>query len=95
MKKFIIAALICVNLVLVAILVFHAAGQTAWAQGRRGQSNYMVTAGQFSSNEQVLYVVDTNRRMLGTFRLDTTRPEWRWKPLPPRDLARDFPLERR
>jgi hypothetical protein len=90
MKKFIIAALICVNLVLVGVLVFHAA--PAWAQARRGQANYLLVAGQVTAGEQALYVIDTNRRVLGTFRLDTTRPEWRWKPLPPRDLSRDFPL---
>lgn len=95
MKKFIIGALVCLNLALVAILVFHAGGQPAYAQARRGQANYMLTSGQLDRGEQVLYVIDTNRRMMGVFRLDTTRPDWRWKQLPPRDLSRDFPLERR
>ena len=95
MKRFIIGVLVCVNLALVAVLVFHAGSRPAFAQVRRGQASYMMTTGQITANEQVLYVIDANRRMMGVFRLDATRPEWRWRQLPARDLTRDFPLERR
>ena len=95
MKQFIIGMLICINLLLVAAVVFHAGPQNAYAQ-RRGVANYVVVAGQIRSGEQMLYVIDASRRMLGAFRLDTRRAEWRWQPSqPPRDLSRDFPLEAR
>jgi hypothetical protein len=83
MKKFIIGVLVCVNLALVATLVFHAGGQPAWGQVRRGQASYIINAGQADRNGQILYVIDTNRRMMGIFRLDTTH------------LARDFPIQGR
>ncbi len=96
MKKFVIGALICLNLVLVAVLVFHSTSQTAFAQQRNRQTgDYIVSAFQFERNNQGLYVIDTGNSTMGVFVLDTTGAQWRWKPLPPRDLTRDFPSQGR
>ena len=93
MRKLIIVALICVNLVLVAAVAFHARAEKAYAQRARGGANYTMITSRRDSGEDVVYVVDTNRRIMMGWWADISRPnQFRLVALGPRDLERDFPV---
>lgn len=95
MKKFVLGALICVNLALVVAVVFHARPEKAYAQRGRGGSYTMLTARR-NSNEDVVYVIDTSRQLMVGWLLEKARNgDVRLIAIGPRDLAQDFPLARR
>jgi hypothetical protein len=63
-----LAALICLNLILLTALVF--AGTTprvAAAQSGDASDNYLVVAGEIQEHFDALYVLDVRERMLHTF----------------------------
>lgn len=95
MKRFIILALICVNLALVTLLAFHASAAPAYAQRRRGQGSYTMISARRDTNTDVLYIVDNKSNLMFGFWADASRRDITLVRLGPRDLTRDFPTTRR
>ena len=92
MKQFIIVTLICVNLALVAALVFHSTASPAQAQVRGGGADYLMLTARVDENNDAVYVIDLgNRRMLAWFYDKSTD---RLRPLPGRRLEDDFRVGR-
>lgn len=94
MKRFIIGALVCLNLALVAGVVFNARAGKAYAQ-RRGSADYVMITARRSTREEVLFVIDTSRRLMLGFWADTTKKDMRLVTLGPRNIERDFPIRGR
>lgn len=88
MKQFIIVALVCVNLVLVAALVFHATAPKAEAQVRGGGSDYTMLTARMSDDLDVVYVIDLSSRRLAAWAWDRTNN--RLQPVQGRELTQDF-----
>ncbi len=93
MKKFIVLALICVNLALVAVLVFHTGQEPAQAQVRRGPIDYNVITSRISTDWDALWVIDTQQRVLMAFVYDKTKPQRGLVAVMPRDLNKDFVIQ--
>lgn len=69
MKKALIAALVCVNIVLVAMLTnFNLSN--AQAQTERGARNYIMVTGRVEPGLEGVYVLDLKTRKLGAWRFD-------------------------
>jgi len=69
MKKALIAALVCINILLVAVLI-NANAPTAKAQTERGANNYLMVTGRTESGYDAVYVLDLKTRKLLGFRYD-------------------------
>jgi len=72
MKRFIIVTLLCVNLALLAALVFGVGSPRAEAQVAGGGTDYVAMTGSIGTNTDVLWVIDLGRRQLAGFRIDRT-----------------------
>ncbi len=87
MKKALIVALVCINILLVAVLVnFNAT--TAQAQTERGANNYIMVTGRVESGFEAIFVLDLKTRKLGAWRFD--RPTRKLVPYKGRILTTDF-----
>lgn len=75
-KTVIIALLVIVNLTLLAGLLLMPSDRheglagTAYAQAMPGSPKYLMTTGRFRADEQALYVVNLEERMLAVFTFD-------------------------
>jgi hypothetical protein len=84
-----IAALVCLNVVLlVALFVATSRVPAAFAQGTGLSGNYLAVAGEVQDQYDALYILDVRQRTLHAFMWDKTRRrleycDWR-------DLDRDF-----
>ena len=78
-KAVVIAILLVVNLGLLASVVLSVFdGGQAWAGTARAQSmpgspKYVMVIGRFGRNEQSLYVVNLERRLMGVFTFDQSK----------------------
>jgi hypothetical protein len=88
MKKTIIVVLLCLNIALLAGLLFTAATQQANAQVVRGGSDYLTVSGQVPTNVGVTYILDMSTRKLTGLRWDVSSS--RLVPLRGRLLMNDF-----
>lgn len=88
MKGALIVGLICVNLVLVAVLVFGATAPKAQAQVRGGGSDYTMVTGHVGSDWDAVYIVDLKTRRMGGWLFNKTTK--RLDLYAGRDLNRDF-----
>ena len=83
-KAAIIALLLIVNLCLLAILIFSVAeSRPAWAgvakaQAMPGSPRYLMVTGRFQQNQQALYVVSLETRMLAAFTFDQGKKRLRY-----------------
>jgi hypothetical protein len=84
-------ALVCLNLALIAAVVFHAGGEPAYAQRGRGGHYTLITARK-DSNEDIVFVVDVNNRIMRSWLLDKERGKLVWRDAGVRFLDRDFPV---
>lgn len=71
MKKALIVALVCINILLVAMLVNFNATK-AQAQTERGANNFIMVTGRVESGLDAVYVLDLKTRKLGAWRFDRT-----------------------
>jgi hypothetical protein len=84
-----IAALLCVNLVLLtAAILIAVPPKTALAQGTGLAGNYLVVSGQIQSQFDALYLIDLRERTLHVFYFVRGSRDLRWAGY--RDLERDF-----
>lgn len=87
MKKTLIVALVCVNIVLVAMLINFNLNK-AQAQTERGANNYIMTTGLVEPGLEGVYVIDLKSRKMGAWRFDRTAK--RLVPYKGRILTTDF-----
>lgn len=87
MKKPLIVALVCVNVVLLAALVALNL-EPAQAQVMRGGNDYLMTTGRVEASFDAVYVIDLKTRRLAAWRFDRTRK--RLIPYRGRSLVTDF-----
>ncbi len=88
MKKTLIITLVCLNVALVAMLMFGTTTRTAKGQAVRGQADYLMITGEIRRDYDAIYIIDLAKRRMLAWRLDRTR-----KVLIPyrgRDLRSDF-----
>jgi len=71
MKRALIVALVCINILLVAALVNFNAPK-AQAQTERGANNFIMVTGRIESAFEAVYVLDLKSRKLGAWRFDRT-----------------------
>jgi len=89
MKKVIIAALICLNVGLLAVLVFGEATPAANAQADYyNETNYIMVAGQIETGLEVVYVIDMATQKIGVWKFNIS--DRRLIAWPSRSLASDF-----
>ena len=89
MKKAIIAALICLNVGLLAVLVFGEAAPAANAQtGYYNETNYIMVAGQIETGLEVVYVIDMVTQKICVWKFDLS--DRRLIAWPSRSLTSDF-----
>jgi len=90
MKKAIIAALICLNVGLLAVLVFGEATPAANAQdaGYYNETNYIMVAGQIETGLEVVYVIDMATQKIGVWKFSIS--DRRLIAWPSRSLTSDF-----
>lgn len=89
MKKFLIAALISVNLGLVALLAFHVTAPPAQAELRNVTGDqYSVMTVRIEPGWDAVVILDLKTDRLAAFSFDRTNK--RLAPLFGRDLKRDF-----
>jgi hypothetical protein len=94
LKKALIAALVCLNVVLCLALVYGAATPRAEAQVRGGYRNdYLLVTGEAGDrrdfSDEALYVLDLANRRLAAWRFNTENQ--RLVPVRPgRELPQDF-----
>lgn len=70
-KAAVIALLLVVNIGLLVGVVFSlAGGSIAYGQAMPGSPKYLMVTGRFRDDEQALYVVNLERRMLAVFTFD-------------------------
>lgn len=92
MRRLIILGLVCLNLALVGVLAFGVTAPKAQAQQRTHGADYLAITGHIGSDDDVVYVIDSNNRRLACWMLDkTTR---RLVMFRSRDLDRDFNVTR-
>jgi hypothetical protein len=72
MKKALIVALVCINILLVAVLVNFNATK-AQAQTERGANNFIMVTGRVESGFDAVWVLDLKSRRLGAWRFDRTK----------------------
>lgn len=87
MKKVLIVALVCINIMLVAVLI-NANATTAQAQTERGANNYILVTGRVDSGIDAVYVIDLRTRKMGAWRFD--RVAKRMLPYRGQDLKANF-----
>jgi len=73
MKKALIVALVCVNLALVAALVFGTHAPRAGAQTLRGGNDYLLYTGRIGNDWDAVYMVDLKTRRLAAWKFDKTQ----------------------
>ncbi len=84
-----LAALVCVNLVLLtALVVLGRPPRAAVAQGAGLGGNYLLVAGQVQSQFDALYLLDLRERALHVFYFERGARELKYGGF--RDLERDF-----
>ena len=89
MKKAIIAALICLNVGLLAALVFGEATPPANAQANYyNETNYIMVAGQIETGLEVVYIIDMATQKIGVWKFNVS--DRRLIPWRSRSLASDF-----
>ena len=90
MKKMLIIALVCVNIVLLLALVFGTANiPQANAQPRRGGgTDYLMITGDIGSDYEAVYIIDLAQRRLRGVKFDRSRK--RLVPMQGRELESDF-----
>ncbi len=95
-KAVVIAILLVVNLgLLTAVILSVLEGGQAWAgtaqaQALPGSPKYLMVIGRFGRNEQALYVLNLERRLLAIFTFDADRKEKRLTYSGRASLAADF-----
>ena len=95
-KAVVIAILLVVNLgLLTAVILSVLQGEQAWAgtaqaQAMPGSSKYVMVIGGSKRNEQALYVLNLERRMLAIFTFDAGKKEKRLSYSGRASLAADF-----
>jgi len=72
MKKALIVALLCINILLVAALVNFNATK-AQAQTERGANDYIMVTGRVEAGFEAVFVVDMKNRKLGAWRFDKAK----------------------
>ena len=87
MKKTLIVALVCVNIVLVAVLINFTLNN-AQAQTERGANNFIMVTGLVEPGLDGVYVIDLKTRKMGAWRFDRTAK--RLVPYTGRTLTTDF-----
>ena len=87
MKKALIVALVCINILLVAVLVNFNATK-AQAQTERGANEFVMVTGRTESTFEAVWVLDNKSRRLSAWRLD--RGTRRLIPYTGRILPTDF-----
>lgn len=87
MKKALIVALVCINILLVAVLVNFNATK-AQAQTERGANDFIMVTGRIETSFEAVYVLDLKTRKLGAWRYDRTAK--RLVPYIGRSLTTDF-----
>jgi len=87
-KKWIIAAMVCINVLLLSALMFNFQSSKATAQVVGGGTDYIMMTGQIQANWDAVYIIDLGRRQLCAWRFDKTKK--RLLAFRPRDLKRDF-----
>jgi len=87
MKRVLIVALVCVNIVLAAMLINFNVTQ-AQAQTERGANNFILATGRIESGFEAVYVIDLKSRRMAAWRFDRTAKKL--VPYKGRDLATDF-----
>lgn len=88
-----IAALVCLNALLLAGIVFATTSpRMAHAQGTGLAGNYMAVAGAVQEQVDALYIVDMKNQILHAFQYDRGRRELAY--VDSRDLRRDFRNDR-
>jgi len=88
-KRKLIVALVCINVVLTAALMFVASTPTAQAQPIGATTDYLIVPGRVASDRAAIYVVDLARQALGVWQIDTTTKKFEF--VGARDLKADFP----
>lgn len=88
MKKPLIIGLVCINVLLVAALVFTAGTPRANAQVYRGGADYLMVSGHVGTDWDAVYILDLGGRKLLGLRYDKTRKQM--MPIRGRELNNDF-----
>ena len=88
MKKALIVALACVNVVLLAALILGPAAGRAQAQAVRGAPDYLLVTGKVGADWDAVYLIDLARRQLLGLRWDRTRRQM--LPIRGRSFTTDF-----
>ncbi len=74
MKKLLIAALVCVNVCLLLVLIagegFHRKAEAQPLAGALLQNNYIMLTGQIQQNNDAVYVIDMANRRLVAWQFD-------------------------
>ena len=92
MKKIAIVTLVCINVALLATLVsttLSRADAQAAVTTVRVPPNYMLMTGHIRANEDAVYVLDVNARILAAWEFDHTAKRLERIRLM-RDLSKDF-----
>lgn len=89
MRQALIVALIGLNVVLAAALLYGTTASPAYAQAF-GQAPLLVTTGHVTIAQEVVYVLDPQTNRLLAWRYDPTTKRVRTNPTGGRDLNRDF-----
>jgi len=87
MKKALIVALVCINILLVAMLI-NSNATKAQAQTERGANDFVMVTGRVESGFEGVYVLDLKTRKLGAWRYD--RNVKKLVPYTGRSLTTDF-----
>jgi len=69
MKKALIVALVCINILLVAMLI-NSNATKAQAQTERGANDFIMVTGRVESSFEAVWVLDLKSRRLGAWRFD-------------------------
>jgi len=92
MKKLIIITLVCINLALIAAVTIGAKPQKAYAQRRGRGGNFTMVTARKTPNQDVIYVIDTDRRIMAAWLANSSRGSLQFMALRPRNLDRDAPV---
>ena len=91
MKKWIIAAMVCINVLLLSALMFNYQPSKAKAQVVGGGTDYIMITGQLQADWDAVYIIDLGRRYFCAWKFDKSKK--RLFAFRPRDLKRDFQRE--
>jgi hypothetical protein len=89
MRQALIVALIGLNVVLAAALLYGTTASPAYAQAF-GQPQYLITTGHFTANQEVVYILDQKNEILLAWRYDPNTRRVGANLAGGRDIARDF-----